>query len=119
MMFYLMIVVIKTSQYYTLKYYMLKHYQNGYRRRYLLVIKLLETMFKLVIPGLHSLPQSLQHLQEKHKEAAIKGYHLRRLSFEKQELVDYYLFFASAQLPLDFFSKVTRAAFWTLRHISS
>lgn len=33
---------------------------------YLLVIKLLEEMFKLVISGLHCLPQSLQYLQKMH-----------------------------------------------------
>lgn len=43
------------------------------------------------------------------------------LLFGKRRLADSYPFFASAQLSLDLFGKVTRAAFWTraLGHISS
>lgn len=85
---------------------------------YLLVIKLLEINFSLVISGLHSLPQPLQYLQK-------KGVHISKQQKQRGNIIfscnlrnknlqrEYYLFFASAQLSLDFFSKVTRAAFWT------
>lgn len=72
---------------------------------YLLVTELSETMFKLIVSGLCTLPQLLQHLQKRPR--TLKQHQLngnKAVLFLCVKLADSYLFLASAQLPLNFLS---------------
>lgn len=86
-----------------------------HRSNHLLVNKLLETVFKVLVSRLHSLSQLLQNLQKKKGERKMQGEGLWMVEHEGL-LHRRYLLFASAQLPLDLFGKVTRGSFWTVRH---